>query len=62
MNIAKIINESDYNDNFIMIGKLTKVEEFVNKAFSQVNLNWNDYVSTSDEFKRPVTTGRLCAI
>ena len=62
MNIAKIINESDYNDNFIIgTGKLTKVEEFVNKAFSQVNLNWNDYVSTSDEFKRPVTTGRLCA-
>ena len=62
MNIAKVINESNHNDNFIIgTGKLTKVEEFVNKAFSQVNLNWNDYVTTSDEFKRPVTTGRLCA-
>tara|TARA_B100000886_G_scaffold339145_1_gene303734 strand:+ start:2456 stop:3442 length:987 start_codon:yes stop_codon:yes gene_type:complete len=62
MEIAKTINESEHNDNFIIgTGKLTKVEDFVNKAFSQLDLDWNDFVTTSDEFKRPVSTGRLCA-
>ena len=52
----------EHNDNFIIgTGKLTKVEDFVNKAFSQLDLDWNDFVTTSDEFKRPVSTGRLCA-
>jgi len=62
MNIAKKINESNHNDNFVIgTGKLTKVEDFVKKAFSQAELDWSNYVKTSDEFKRPVSTGRLCA-
>ncbi len=62
MEIAKKINESNSSDDFIIgTGHLTKVEDFVIKAFDKVNLNWKDYVITSDKFKRPVPTGTLCA-
>ena len=62
MIIAKKINESNSSDDFIIgTGHLTKVEDFVIKAFDKVNLNWKDYVITSDKFKRPVPTGTLCA-
>jgi len=62
MQIAKKINESNMNENFIVgTGVLTKVEDFVRIAFEQGDMNWEDYVKTSDQFKRPVSTGRLCA-
>ena len=62
MNIAKMINESGRNDNFIIgTGKLTKVQDFVSKAFEKVELDWESYVKTSSEFSRPVLTGNLCA-
>ena len=62
MSIAKTINESEHNDNFIVgTGKLTKVQDFVSKTFEKVDLNWEDYVTTSSEFSRPVSTGNLCA-
>lgn len=62
MQIAQKINESSFSDDFIIgTGHLTKVEDFVSKAFDKVNLNWKDYVRTSDKFKRPVPTGVLCA-
>lgn len=62
MEIAKLINESDLAEDFIVgTGKLTKVEEFVSKAFSKLSLNWKDYVQTSDLYKRPLKTGSLQA-
>ena len=62
MEIAKNINESNFSDDFVIgTGVLTKVEDFVKIAFNKVDLNWKDYVKTSDEFKRPVPTGALCA-
>tara|TARA_Y100000590_G_C15748301_1_gene1023097 strand:+ start:10136 stop:11113 length:978 start_codon:yes stop_codon:yes gene_type:complete len=62
MEIAKNINESNFSDDFVVgTGVLTKVEDFVKIAFNKVDLNWKDYVKTSDEFKRPVPTGTLCA-
>ena len=62
MNIAKTINESGLNDNFIIgTGKLTKVQDFVSKAFEKVELDWESFVKTSSEFSRPVSTGNLCA-
>jgi len=62
MNIAKRINESELSDNFIVgTGKLTKVQDFVSNAFEKVELDWENYVKTSSEFSRPVSTGNLCA-
>ncbi len=62
MQIAKKINESDLSENFIVgTGVLTKVEDFVRIAFNQADLNWEDYVKTSEKFKRPVSTGNLKA-
>ena len=62
MEIVKVINESSLNEDFIVgTGNLTKVEDFVKKAFLIQDLNWKDYVKTSKEFARPVSTGNLCA-
>lgn len=62
MEIAKVINEKDLADDFIVgTGVLTKVEDFVVKAFEKVGLNWEQYVETSEQFKRPVQTGSLRA-
>ena len=30
-------------------------------SFEKVDLNWEDYVTTSSEFSKPVSTGNLCA-
>jgi GDP-D-mannose dehydratase len=30
-------------------------------TFEKVNLNWKDYVKTSEKYKRPVATGNLVA-
>jgi len=62
MEIAKLINEADLAEDFIIgTGKLTKVKDFVIKAFEKVELDWREYVETSDTFKRPVPTGSLRA-
>lgn len=62
MQIAKAINESHINDDFVVgTGVLTQVSKFVQFAFEKVDMDWKDYVETSDEFKRPVKTGDLCA-
>jgi len=62
MEIAKKINESNFPDDFVVgTGVLTKVEDFVKIAFDKVDLHWKDYVTTSEQFKRPVATGSLCA-
>lgn len=62
MEIAKLINEADLAEDFVVgTGVLSKVEDFVIKAFEKVGLNWKVYVETSDVFKRPVPTGSLRA-
>ena len=62
MEIAKSINESELNEDYVVgTGILTRVGDFVEKAFSQQNLDWKKYVKTSSEFKRPMSTGNLCA-
>jgi GDPmannose 4,6-dehydratase len=62
MQIAQKINESNNSDDFIIgTGVLTQVKDFVKITFEKVELNWKDYVETSDEFKRPVQTGSLAA-
>lgn len=62
MEIAKKINESNLNEDFIVgTGQLTKVEDFVNLAFKQLDMDWKQYVKTSSEFMRPVPTGSLKA-
>lgn len=62
MEIAKSINEADLADDFIVgTGQLTKVKDFVIKAFEKLDLDWNKYVETSDSLKRPIQTGSLRA-
>ena len=62
MEIAKLINEADLAEDFIIgTGELTKVQDFVIKAFKKVDLDWNEYVETSDAFRRRIPTGSLRA-
>lgn len=62
MEIVQKINESNEPDDFIVgTGVLTKVENFVKIAFNKANLDWKDFVKTSDKYKRPIPTGNLVA-
>lgn len=62
MQIAKKINESDISKDYVLgTGKLTQVQDFVKMTFDAINLNWQDYVTTSEALKRPIATGQLQA-
>lgn len=62
MRIAELINSSNLNSDYIIgTGKLVSVEEFVDKTFLQLDLNYKNYIEISDDLKRPSKTGQLCA-
>lgn len=47
------ILQADYPDDFVLAtGELTSLEEFLNHAFSFVDLNWRDHVLINQELKR----------
>lgn len=51
-----ILNQDVADDYVIGSGILHSVEDVLNITFSEVNLNWRDFVTFSDEFKRNYST------
>ena len=46
--------QHDLPDDWVLAtGETHKVKDFVQKAFEYVNLDWEDYVQTSEEYYRP---------
>ena len=46
--------QHDSPDDWVLAtGETHTVKDFLEKAFAYVNLNWEDYVTTSDEYYRP---------
>ena len=44
----------DYPEDWVLATGVTKtVKEFAEEAFKHVNLNWEDYVITSEKYFRP---------
>ena len=49
----KMLNYKDPEDWVLATGESHTVKEFAKKAFEVVNLNYEDYLSTSDKYYRP---------
>ena len=47
------------NDYVIATGKTHSVQEFVERAFSAVDLDWRNYVKTDQKFLRPAEVDLL---
>ena len=46
--------QHDSPDDWVLAtGETHTVKDFLEKAFAYVNLNWEDYVTTSEEYYRP---------
>ena len=56
-----MLQQDEANDFVIGSGVGHTVQDFVNEAFSYLNLDPNKYVTTSDEFIRPTKTSTLIA-
>ena len=54
-----MMQHSDPDDWVLATGETHSVKEFAEKAFSYVGLNWEDYVLTSDKYKRPNEVNHL---
>ena len=50
--IQLIVREKKQNDHIICTGKLTSLIDFINMAYSMMNLNWEDHVLIDDSLKR----------
>jgi GDPmannose 4,6-dehydratase len=48
-----ILQQPEPRDYVIATGETHSVRDFVEAAFSHVNLDWHDYVKTDDLFYRP---------
>ena len=48
-----MLNHSTPDDWVLATGETHTVKEFVEKAFSKVNLDWSMYVETSEKYFRP---------
>ena len=55
-----MLQQEKADDFVIATGEIHTVEEFVDEAFSVVDLNWKDYVIIDPHFVPPVQTGPLC--
>lgn len=54
-----ILQQQEPDDYVIATNETHSVKEFVEKAFSIVNLNWEDYVETNARFIRPLDVDLL---
>ena len=55
-----LMMQHSYPDDWVLAtGETHSVKEFAEKAFSYVGLNWEDYVLTSDKYKRPNEVNHL---
>ena len=48
-----MLQQKDPEDYVIATGKINGLDDFVNEAFSALNLNWEKYVIINDSLKRP---------
>ncbi len=48
-----MMQHKEPEDWVLATGETHTVKEFAQKAFNQVGLNWEEYVETSDKYKRP---------
>lgn len=56
----KLMLSYDTPDDWVLAtGETHTVEEFVELAFSEVGLDWNEYVLTSDKYQRPNEVNHL---
>jgi GDPmannose 4,6-dehydratase len=56
----KLMLEHDTPEDWVLAtGETHTVQEFVDIAFSEVGLNWKDYVLTSDKYHRPNEVNHL---
>ena len=54
--------QMDTSDDFVIgTGESHTVEEFVEEAFTYVDLNWHDYVEIDPQYFRPTEVDHLCA-
>tara|TARA_R110000868_G_scaffold409778_1_gene696006 strand:- start:1296 stop:2255 length:960 start_codon:yes stop_codon:yes gene_type:complete len=56
-----MMQNSEPKDYVIGTGKLTKLSDFVSKAFSEFNLNWEDYIEYDKSLFREIDTPPLLA-
>ena len=49
----KMLQQKNPEDYVIATGKINGLDEFVNEAFSALNLNWEKYVILNESLKRP---------
>ena len=49
----QMLQQKDPEDYVIATGKINGLDDFVNEAFSALNLNWEKYVIINDSLKRP---------
>ena len=56
-----MLQQKEPDDYVIGIGQTHSVEEFVDAAFSSVNLDWHDYVGQDPRFMRPAEVDLLLA-
>jgi len=60
-NAMNLILESNLPDDFcVCTGKSFKLMEMIDFIFSEKNLNWEEFVSTSEEFYRPSEHESIC--
>ena len=56
----KLMMEYDSAEDWVLAtGETHTVEEFVEIAFNEVGLNWQDYVLTSEKYYRPNEVNHL---
>ena len=60
----KMLQQKEAEDYVIATGKIYALYDFVNEAFSSLNLNWEKYVIVNDSLKRPseIKSGYGCPI
>jgi len=54
-----MLQQDEADDYVVGTGEMHSVEEFVNLAFSAVDLNWKDYVVQDEAFMRPAEVDQL---
>ena len=55
----KMLNSQTADDYILATGQAFSVKEFAEKAFALVNMNWEDYVQTSERYFRPNEVNHL---
>ena len=55
----KMLNSQSADDYILASGEAFSVKEFAEKAFALVNMNWEDYVKTSERYFRPNEVNHL---